>query len=1080
MNPIFNKNRAASLLLSLCLSASFLLISCDDSFPPDELTEETVSPSAESDFSDETTDPAYDFPFPVNTEQKSFGIPDEDADSLTTIVIRTAEELMKIGNDPSYPLNGDYTLVADLDLSQIKDFAPIGGSLSECGIVSGNNVFSGTFDGRGHTLFGLNISVSDTNRIHVGLFGSVGSAKSSDPAVVKNLILKNVSITGPALGSATYAVLMGQANGYVTIDNIALLSGKVEIDNESGDILGIGSLIGQCRTRDDSGCTNAGIHISNIFTNIDVIGDNNGRSDYTSGLIGRIRGSSLGSLSNVVQIGTVTHEGERGHAISTGDSLVIDRQNIYYQAGVGTDENGLGRETSLVALTGGKMQLSSAWKLERGIPPLLSITAESPLFSPLDFLTIAFSGNNSLSAVRSDFLLPDNVLGIPVKWMSNNEKVLSLDGQKAVVHNPKKGKANVTLTAYTAEAYKDFALQIIADTTPELAVDHANGVLYAKNYPDGSVFTWVIERMNNGAAVDTITDKEGKLRLTDEMLNCKITLKAVNCDNIVYYHSSVPTLVITSPSSYNGVKSDTYSAGSMTICTTENYPKTEYSGSIQIKVRGNTTAGKPKRPFRLKLDTKADLFGMGKSKHWVLLANYNDRSNLRNKLSYDFGLSLGLSGCESTFVNVIFNGLYSGLYQLCEAVRIEEGRVDIYNWADTADRIANIIAVREGLDQNAKEQLALGMKSNLAWITSGVYMDYTISDYYDTSTLNITGGYLIENDDYYDEQVKFTTQNKMKLQIHEPENLRTNREMLNYIKSYIQNMEDALYAPNRLSDEGLHYTEYMDVKSFLDFFMVNHLFKNVELFYKSCYMYKDVDGPITFGPIWDMDWAAGNHVVLDRLSVKYDTWPHGQHYYREFWFKAVYNDPYFMVLLCDRWAEIQENIDTMMAQLDTLSAEIQTEAEMDFEHWGYIQKDTETEVNDLRTWLVNRRSWMNEQMSDPATLLKSFKYYIYSEKLFLSEPTVKEDCIELTVSIKGATKFVAADLLINGKLVRREEISDGSVIRIDKSLLRESGKTNSIEILGVRKDGSYSIVEERKEHNGSTMVDSACVFYVSE
>ncbi len=1079
MNPFSNKIKL--ILPTIVLVASLLVTSCE-SFP---LSSDSGETEAETEGSAETspaetTDPAYDFTFPTKTEPMSFGIPDEDADTLEGIVIRTVEELLKIGSDPAYPLNGDYTLAADLDLSHVKDFTPIGGSFSECGIVSGKNVFSGTFDGRGHTLYGLNIAISETDRIHVGLFGSVGSSKSSDPAVIKNLILKNVSVTGPALGSATYAALIGQANGYVTIDNIALLSGKVEIDNESGDILGIGSLIGQCRTLDTTGCTNAGIHITNIFTNIDVIGDNNGRSNYTSGLIGRIRGSSLGTLANVVQIGLVTHEGDRGHAISTGDSLVIERKNVYYLSGVGTDDNGLGRETSLTALTGGKTQLSSAWKLERGVPPLLSITTESPLFEPLDFLTIQFSGKNSTSAVKDDFILPNQVLGIPVKWMSNNEKVITIEGQSAVVHNPKKGNASATLTAYSAEASKVFSLKVVADTTPELVVDHTNGILYAKDYPDGAVFTWVIERMNNGAAVDTVTEKEGKLCLTEEMLNCKITLKAADCENIVFYHSSVPTLVIVSPSSYNSVSTKNYSGGSMTVCTTGDYPKTEYSGSIQIKGRGNTTAGKPKRPFRLKLETKADLFGMGKSKHWVLLANYNDRSNLRNKLSYDLGLSLGLAGCESTFVNVIFNGQYCGLYQLCEALRVDEECVDIYSWEDTADQIANRIAAAEGLDQQDRDYLAIGLKSNLSWITSGVYMDYVISDYYDTSTLSITGGFLIENDDYYDERIKFTTENKMKLQIHEPENLNTNKEMLNYIKTYIQNMEDALYAPNRLSDEGLHYTDYMDVTSFVDFFMVNQLFKNVELFYKSCYMYKDVDGPITFGPIWDMDWAAGNHVVLDRLSVRYDRWPHGQSPYREFWFKAVYNDPYFMVLLCDRWAEIQDKLDDMMAQLDTLSAEIQTEAELDFAYWGYIQKDTETEVDDLRTWLINRRNWMNEQMSDPATLLKSLEYYLYSEKLFLSEPVVKEDCIELTVTVKGTTVFAEADLLVNGMLIRREEISDGSVIRIDKSLLRESGKTNSIEILGVRKDGSYSIIENRKEHKGSTMVDSACVFYISE
>lgn len=1085
MNRKYKKNVLAILFAAFAMT--FLVTSCENAAPSEETGVTETSPSdtekgnTETSPDTETIDPAYDFEFPGRTEKKPDSTVDEDADTLTTIVIRTAEDLLKIGNDAAYPLNGDYTLVADLDLSHIESFTPIGGSFSECGIVSGNNVFSGTFDGRGHTLVGLNISVSETERIHVGLFGSVGSSNRNDPAVIKNLILKNVTVTGPALGSATYAALMGQANGYVTVDNIALLSGKVDIDNESGDILGIGSLIGQCRTLDTTGCTNAGIHITNIFSNLTVIGDNNGRSNYTSGLIGRIRGSSIGTLSNIVQLGSVTHEEGAGHAISTGDALAVKRDNVYYAEGVGTDDNLLGREVSSAALTVGKIRLDSkVWHIEWGLPPLLNSVYNSPLFAPLDFLTLTFTGNNSLNSVKENFTLPDDILGIPVKWMSDNEKILSIEGETAVVRAPKTGLSTVTLTAYTADSAKDFRLCVVSNIKPELITDYENKVLYAKNYPANSTFTWVIDQMNNGASVDTVTETEGRLPLTDAMLNCRITLKVAGFDSLIYYYSSVPTLVITSPSSYNGVGTSSYSTGTMTLCTTEDYQKTEYDGAIEIKRRGNTTAGKPKKPFRLKLSTKADLFGMGKSKHWVLLANYNDRSNLRNKLSYDLGLSLGLAGCESTFVNVIFNGQYCGLYQLCEAIRIEEGRVDIYNWSDTAEEIANRIAAKEGLTPEEKETLTTEMKRNLAWITEGTYKEYDLSEYYDLSTLNITGGYLIENDDYYDERVKFTTENEMKLMVHEPENLYTNREMLDYIKNYIQDMEDALYAPNRLSGDGLHYTEYMDVTSFLDFFMVNHVFKNVELFYKSCYMYKDVDGPLTFGPIWDMDWAAGNHVVLDKISKAYDKWPHGQSHYREYWFKALYNDPYFMILLCERWAEIQSNLDTMMAELDEISTAIDTEAKLDFEHWGYIQKDTDTEVNDLRTWLTNRRNWMNEQMAAPETLLTSLGYYIPSDKLSISDIKDKGDCLELTVSLTDEEQIKSCEILVNGRVIGEEAVTNGTVLHIDKSLLRESGKTNSIELLAKQSNGTYCILENRSAHKGSAMVHSACFYYVSE
>ncbi len=75
------------------------------------------------------------------------GQPDADADTLEGIVIKTAADLQRIGKSDSYPLDGDYVLAADIDMSILTSFTPIGGAESESGIVSGPNVFSGTFDG---------------------------------------------------------------------------------------------------------------------------------------------------------------------------------------------------------------------------------------------------------------------------------------------------------------------------------------------------------------------------------------------------------------------------------------------------------------------------------------------------------------------------------------------------------------------------------------------------------------------------------------------------------------------------------------------------------------------------------------------------------------------------------------------------------------------------------------------------------------------------------------------------------------------------------------------------------------------
>jgi len=1057
------KHGAKTLLVSLL--AAWMLISCGTEQPAGENPDTSVT---------DTTAPVTT----PNVVLKPTGEIDADADTVAGIAIRNAEELMKIGRDNAYPMDGDYTLVADIDLTEVENFTPIGGSESECGIVEGKNVFTGTFDGRNHTIVGLSIDVSTTARVHVGLFGSVGSPDKNDPAVVKNLIIKDVSITGSARGSATYAALCGQTNGYAEIDNIALLSGKVDITHGGGDILGIGSLIGQCRTQSWTGLTNKGIKISNIFTNLTVEGENNGNNNYTGGVIGRIRGSDISRFSNIVQIGSVTHEGDKGHALFGGDSGVMKSVNVYFLAGVGQNYSSTGTALHYGAFTDGTLTLASdMWHVEPGTFPLLNGTYNSPLFSILDFVSVSLAEGETMSTVESGFSLVDNAMGKAITWTSGNEEVIRIEGNKARVIKPDFGFTDVVLTASSGGVSKNFSLRVISGVVGEIVPDRVNNVLLTKNYPSNSTYNWVVTNAATGKTVKTASTTDGKLPLTENMNNCIITLKVDGYDPVIYYNSSIPTISITSDTEYYSVDKNEYSEANLTVYTTAEYAKTKYNGGTLIKIRGNSTAYQPKRPFRLKLDKKTDLFGMGESKHWVLLANFYDRTNLRNKLSYDLGMELGLAGCESILVNLIYNGEYYGLYQLSENIRIDEGRVDIYNWEETAEAVAKAIANKEGLTMAERDALEEKLTTNLSWITSGKFGNYNIADYYDTSTFDITGGYLIENDYYYDEYTKFTTDNEMKLMVQNPEYLKTNTEMMDYLKNYIQNMEDALYSPNRLSDEGKHYSEYLDMDSFLDFFMVNQVFKNVELFYKSCYMYKDVGGLLTFGPIWDMDWATGNHTNLGYDSP--ERWKHDHSQDREYWYKAIYNDPWFMIQLCERWVEIQDNLDKMMKQLEIQSQAVEEAAKLDNERWGY-DWSVKKEISTLKYWLLDRIAWMDKQMKDPETLIRSLDYYKDSSLIGITGFYEGKDFVELTITVKDPAKHKTGELLINGRVYDEVALTDGCKIRIPMSEFRESGKYNSIEILAKKADGKYTTVQKRRAHTGSTMVDADFFYYLSK
>ena len=91
----------------------------------------------------------------------------------------------------------------------------------------------------------------------------------------------------------------------------------------------------------------------------------------------------------------------------------------------------------------------------------------------------------------------------------------------------------------------------------------------------------------------------------------------------------LPVISITSDTSYNDIYNE-YVSVSLELTSPDHAPSELYSGTAYLHLRGNSTAGLLKKPFKLKLEAKADLLGMGRNKHWVLLANAIDLTNIRN------------------------------------------------------------------------------------------------------------------------------------------------------------------------------------------------------------------------------------------------------------------------------------------------------------------------------------------------------------------------------------------------------------------------------------------------------------------
>lgn len=277
------------------------------------------------------------------------------------------------------------------------------------------------------------------------------------------------------------------------------------------------------------------------------------------------------------------------------------------------------------------------------------------------------------------------------------------------------------------------------------------------------------------------------------------------------------------------------------------YEYVDVENKSEIKVRGNATKAYAKKPFQIKLDTKTDLYGMGESKTWILLANYDDQSLIRNNIMYQIGALLGMHTCEFRNVDLWLDGQYYGVYLLCEKVNISSARVDILE----------LEKLNDALNATYSET---PVKVN--GIPNTIITEYT----YIPGIVNpddITGGYLVELDNNYwsGELCYFITENGSHYVVKSPEY--TSKEQMEYIATLFGEMEEAIMSKSGYNRLGKHYSEYADVDSLAYAYIMAELGRNYDAGSSSMYFYKDADvngefSKIVKGPLWDCDNTLGN------------------------------------------------------------------------------------------------------------------------------------------------------------------------------------------------------------------------------
>ncbi|NLE20718.1 MAG: hypothetical protein GX623_07890, partial [Clostridiales bacterium] len=281
-----------------------------------------------------------------------------------------------------------------------------------------------------------------------------------------------------------------------------------------------------------------------------------------------------------------------------------------------------------------------------------------------------------------------------------------------------------------------------------------------------------------------------------------------------------------------------------------------YDGGLsQVKGRGNWTFSLAKKPYQFKLEEARDLFGLGRSKTWILLANHYDNSLLRNRVVLDLAGAAGLPySSKSRAVDLYVNQEYRGAYLLCEKVEIGDSRVDIRDLEKATEK-ANQLPLSEYPPFNSE----FGKGSVKGRRIPGAPGD-------------ISGGYLLELE-YYDryllEPSGFVTSRGQPVLIKEPRY--ASRGQVEYIYTFMQGFENAVFAEDGIDPlSRKHYSEFVDLESLAKKYLIEEISKNYDGNRSSLFFYKPADGQSALaycGPAWDYDIALGNYATSRNLKM---------------------------------------------------------------------------------------------------------------------------------------------------------------------------------------------------------------------
>ena len=346
--------------------------------------------------------------------------------------------------------------------------------------------------------------------------------------------------------------------------------------------------------------------------------------------------------------------------------------------------------------------------------------------------------------------------------------------------------------------------------------------------------------------------------------------------------------------------------------------------SLTIKGRGNSSwFNAPKKSYTIKFKEKQKFLGFDSNKSFALIANYFDKTLLRNITAYSlakkFFKKMSWAPSAKT-VHLFIDGVYQGLYSAVETVKIAKNRVNI---PDISDFVSS--------QETTK------------------FEDY---------------GFILEVNDRLDEDFNFISENKVPFSLKEPDGSDLNEVICKKIEEKTNQIEAEVYAGNFSN---------IDLYSFADWWIVEELAKNTDSqFYSSCYMYfNPADKKFHMGPVWDFDLGFGNNMVdVNTDGFQANAASNGAN-----WILELRKSEEFMKIVKERWNECKPLIESYFSgEYEENLLNIKEDVDFNFIRWPILGKSVwkapndceerktyDSEVEYFKTWKNNRIQWLSSQ-----------------------------------------------------------------------------------------------------------------------